>query len=362
MRCNMKSKNLRECKQQFIDLYNYGFSLREIGEMYGVSKASVKKYIVEEIPLRQRGFTDKQKAKIVELYKRGLSVNAVANSLGLHYSNVKYFLSKEFGVVTSGGAKKYEHLANTLRKEYKEGLSANELAIKYGMSRQTVLNYIVEYGDDIRTYSETSRLYELNEDYFDSINKDNAFILGIMFAIGRLNSAVNNYFIDFKVVSERKEVLDAIIKEIYVDGKHTNFNKIDNTLNLRVSSKKMYDRLMDLGISHKESEDKISLNSEIYPYRKEFFDGMFYANFNATSRYVNISVYKEHLDMLIDYMNEIGVLCKNKANSLQIERKDEVIKFINKHNIIGTMLKEKVEELEKEGKEHRWVSVLPFLK
>lgn len=354
----MKIKNLREFKQQFIDLYNYGFSLREIGGMYDVSKASVKKYIVEEIPLRQRGFTDKQKSKIVELYKSGLSVNAVATSLGLHYSNVKYYLSKEFGIVTSGGTKKYEHLANTLRDEYKAGLSTYELAAKYGVSRQTILNYVVECGGGVRTYSETSRLYEINEDYIDTINKDNAFILGIMFAIGRLNSGVNNYFIDLKIVSERKEVLDTVIKAIYVNGEHTSFNKIDNTLSLRVSSKKLYNRLIDLGIAYKESEAIIPLNSEIYPYRKEFFDGIFYANFNATNRYVNVHVYKEHIGMLYDYMTEIGVVGKLRANSVQIERKDEVIKFINKHSIIGRMLKEKVAILEKEGKDHRWNNLI----
>lgn len=128
----MKTKNLRQYKDEFIKLYNEGYSFRKIGEMYGVSKGSVGRYIKEGAELRVKGLTESQRQKAKKLYLEGFTVNAISDKLGSAYSTVKNYLSNEFGIVTNGN-KKYEHLVDNIVKDYENGLNATEISKKYSI-------------------------------------------------------------------------------------------------------------------------------------------------------------------------------------------------------------------------------------
>ncbi len=41
-------------KKEIIDLHNHGFLIREIGEMYGVSRTAIAYYIKGRKPMRER--------------------------------------------------------------------------------------------------------------------------------------------------------------------------------------------------------------------------------------------------------------------------------------------------------------------
>lgn len=258
----MKSKDLRKYKEEFIKLYKEGYSLRKIGELYGVSKTSVKRYVEEGCEIRQKGLTDEQKEKSKELYLEGLTVSAISKEIGCPDATLRRYLSTEFGVVSSTGYKKYEHIKNDIISDYESGLSATEVAKKYKVARQTVMNYVAESKVEARTYSETSRVYDMNEDYFAQIDKHKSWILGLVFAKGRLDSHPGNKFLDISVYESRAEILDAITKELYKNG-CPNLGMVDNTLRLRVSSSKLYDTLNSFGIYNKSDYKKMSLPKEV---------------------------------------------------------------------------------------------------
>lgn len=357
-----KKKDMRKYKNEFVDLYKYGYSLREIATMYDVSKGTISRYVKEEVEI-QRGLTEKQKEKAKELFECGLSVNAISIQLNATYSTVKYYLSKEFGKLTDLD-RKYDHLVDDFKKMYEEGYSANEIGDKYGIHRQTILSYLREEGTYVRSYSESSRLYDLKEDYFDTLDGKKAYILGIIFAIGRLNQAPANQFIDLKIFKDKLEILNTVINAIFV-GDAPCFNMVDNTYCLRVSSTKLYDTVEELGIAHKESGEIREFSERIKPYENEFWEGFFYANVNVNGRFVLISAYREHLPVLCNYLSSKGIQYKlfdNVASHIEIERNSEVIKLVKEHNTIKDKIQEKVIELESKGKKHSWGEVIRYIK
>lgn len=354
----MKKKNLRIYKDEFIKLYKEGHSLRAIASKYNVSKSSIKRYIEEDMEIKPRGLSDKDKEKCKELFLNGYTVSSISKNISINYSTVKRYLTKEFGNVTNG-ERKYEHLIPDIKYLYVNGYSATEISNKLDISRQTVMNYIGEEGIEARTYSETSRVYDLDENIFDEINKENAYILGIIFAKGGIYKAPNTSFIDIRIFKDNVYLLDKIAKFIYTSG-YPKPNLIDNTLSLRISSIKIVERLSELGLHNNITKKSIDhLHKEIIPFKHEFFEGYFTANTSVDRRRISISNSNSTFSLVNDYLtNDLQIVIRQKSNNcIILEKNSEVKKLKDKHKCIEDKILEVVNSTPKD-EYHSWSKIL----
>lgn len=357
----MEKKNMRAFKDEFVKLYKEGYSLRKIGEMYGVSKITVKRYVEEECEIKPRGLTDTQKKKAVELYSNGhYSINQIAKTLNACATTVRRYLTSEFGKLNNSGEKKYEHLRSSIVKDYESGLSATELAEKYGVSRQTALDYTLESGVKIRNYSETSRLFPLREDYFDTLSEKKAYILGILFSEGRLDRHPGCNFIDFSVFRDRKYVMDIIVKELFID-EHPKIELFQNTYKLRISSSKLHDRLNSLGMYNNKEvcNDTELFEPSFKEFEKSFWEGFIFAGISINHRDLFISGHRCHMGALYSYIsNELGIKCKLvQPTSIVIMNKKETKKLIKVYPFIQQFIEEHVKSFDSSVK-HSWGAII----
>ncbi|MBQ3422030.1 MAG: hypothetical protein IJH34_10250, partial [Romboutsia sp.] len=287
-----RKKNCRQFKDEFIKLYKEGMSLRQIALKYEISKNVISNLVKEDMQLRQKSGVEGMEKEFYELYQQGRTINSIANEYNVSYSSVSRLLRKHFNIEKSN--RKYEHLVENFKREYKEGKSLTKIAEKYNVSRQTILDYISEEKVKSRNYSETSRIYSLDEDYFNKINEIKAYQLGIFYAIG---SMYNESTIDLKIINKKSDLIFEAIKGISdKTSKNLNKNKYDNSVCLRLNSKILKGRLDEIGLSKGE----LNINKE---FRKYFFDGYFKGNMKISTEAITINKSKNKYGALIkDYL------------------------------------------------------------
>ena len=339
-------------------MYKEGKSLRAIALQYNVSKTSVKRYIEEDMEIKPRGLSEEDKNKCKELFLNDYTVSAISKNLSLNYSTVKGYLTKEFGNVTNG-ERKYEHLVEDIKNLYINGASSSDISNKLGISKQTVMNYISEEGIKARTYSETSRVYDLDENIFDEINKENAYILGIIFARGGIDKSSSTSFINISIFKDNIYLLDKVARFIYT-CEYPKANLVDNTYSIRISSAKLVERLGELGLRNNITKTcKSYLHKDLLPFKQEFFEGYFTANASVNKKYVHITGNNNTLSFVKEYLiKDLDIVkIQNTNYGITIENNIEVRKLKDRHQCIKDKIINLVNSISSD-EYHSWSSLL----
>lgn len=295
----MKSKNLRELKPEFLRLYNEEKkSIREIARIYNVDKTSISRYIHEDTKPRLRGLTDTQKEMAKTLYEGGHTLRGIAREINSSPSTVKTFLTKEYGEIRTSRKRKYEHLVDFFVNDYNAGLSSWEISKKYNVSPTTVLNYIEENYVKARNYSESSRKYEINENYFDFIDERKSYILGLILGSSCEYTKSSMDFIDIRISKKQNHLIDMILEDIYISDKPFK-NSFRNTITIRVSSRNIVQRILEI---------KKQLISEQIPNELEKFKEYFLQGFIEVSKIdikngACIRIYKNNINFIKNLLN-----------------------------------------------------------
>ena len=148
------------------------------------------------------------------------------------------------------------HFSDNDKKEifrlYEGGSTYSEMARQYGVDRSVITKLLGRNGYAARTMSDIKRKYTLNEDYFDVISENQAYILGLLFADGHNNTSRGEVVLQLEL-SDR-EVLELINLEIgsnrplrtvvLKDPKHAHQSR------LCVASRRMSACLASLGMTH----------------------------------------------------------------------------------------------------------------
>jgi hypothetical protein len=151
------------------------------------------------------------------------------------------------------------HLADNDQKEifrlYEDGSTYSEIARQYDVDRSVVTKLLGRNGYASRPMSDIKRKYTLNEDCFDVISENQAYILGLLFADGSNNTSRGAVVLQLEL-SDR-EVLERVNREIgsnrplrtvvLKDAKHAHQSR------LCVASRKISDRLDSLGMTHNKT-------------------------------------------------------------------------------------------------------------
>lgn len=301
----MAKKSYRHYKEEFINLYKEGMSIRAIADKYDIHKSSVARLIREDIPIRDKSTAYQFKDKIYDLYKKGYGIYQIASlistdELRIRGDAVKRILFKEFDIVIPSNPKNGE-LIPIFIKLYQEGKTLNDIANEYNVSKQTVLNYINLGGLKARDYHESSLKTYLNEEYFDILDNKKAYQLGLIFAMGCVHKENVCVFLDLSITSNKKEFIFKAIEGISDKGyENLEWNHDDSISSIRISSKHMCSKLLEYGLSK-----KIDIPKE---HRTAFFKGFFETNLNITNRNIAFPTKNRYNEDVKFYLlNDIGI-------------------------------------------------------
>ncbi|MFV1457220.1 endonuclease [Bacillus mycoides] len=253
--------------------YESGSSFAEIARRHGVAASTVRRNLKDKVEVRDTATSKEVVEEWYRLYVRGVSKTAIAKQYKVTCSTISRVLEREKGIEReSNGRKEFEHLIPTFKRLYKEGKDLTEISEDTNVSRQTVLNYLRAAGVGTRTYSESQRIYDVREDYFDIIDSERkAYMLGLIFSSGTALDHRNTHSLQITASKRRENVIHEIFGELTDKPKEDVwFSGSENCYKDRIFSKKLYFRLKELGLGLK---DEIRMPDIAKKYLKSFLKG-----------------------------------------------------------------------------------------
>lgn len=153
----------------------------------------------------------------------------------------------------------------------KNGLTYKEIQEKYSINRGVWTYWVKKFN-----LKYDYRHFRCNDFYFDKIDSYNkAYILGFFYADGWLSKEGR---MGFLLHHQDKEVLEFIKKELNIESEISNYNhqsiKRSPQVKLRFSSKRIFNRLLELGFSINKTKTETDLFLKIPElYKKAFIMG-----------------------------------------------------------------------------------------
>lgn len=288
-------------RDEWIRLYNEGMSFRGIGDQYNVNHSVVKRAIKGHVKLRPKSEWDQYADKWYELYvDKGWTKSEIANQHGISISVVSRVLKLK-GIVPDGSRKKHWHLAPKMKELYERGKSLQEIADELNLARQTILNYLNDMNVEIRSYSEAVKTYPLDEDYFDDLNEENTFVLGLLFGVSTLirdQGVIRGVFINTK----KKEIVDYIFQKLNYKQEKEEYYYKNGVVSEELSSKKIVDLLISWGFDNTKNMRPPAFNSHLL---ERFTEGYIYAIFKENQNNISFSADNPQMKNLVkDYLSQ----------------------------------------------------------
>lgn len=256
-------------KDTWVALYENGESFRSIGRKYDVSKATVQRMIGDVIEKRPRSAYDIHREVWTHLYERGDSSVVIGRKYDVEPSIVLGRL-KAWGVpfrsdqnpMYQYGLEERPFIAyvETWKQQYESGMSLREIAdaTPESVSIQTISNYLKEHQTQLRSYEETSRLYDVDINYFDVIDSPmKAYVLGIVFSNGCLVRGLSSLNVRITMRKPKRDFLELLQKELHTNRPiaETVDRRFDvPVLSLTVQNMHMFETLERIGLSDSKSE------------------------------------------------------------------------------------------------------------
>ncbi|MDQ0244408.1 intein/homing endonuclease [Bacillus fengqiuensis] len=223
------------------------------------------------------------------------------------------------------GARDKEELINAIVKLHKEGYSQVDIAKMLKVNRGTISRWNKELGFiTSRSSGEAgkmkSRMYEYNEDYFANIQTSNqAYLIGYILGDGTLVDRKKSKRLVLSLAEEDKQLLYDIAKEFnmteVVKFRKTNAKNEQNKFSLLISSTKLCNDLISLGVTPKKTgnEKWIDFNDEKlqWAFLRGFFDAdghirVYQRNGWLKSR-VGFTGTKEMLESILQFLRSYGI-------------------------------------------------------
>ena len=318
-----KAKNLYVYKDDIVKLYKEGKSIREIATIFEVNKNSISRILKQNTELRPRSTLVGKEDEAYRMYCKGYLPSDICTALNINLSTLARYFARNYNIIINKKAK-HSHLADSFEEDYKNGMSITDISKKYGLNRSIIHNYLCYDNVNMRTYSETSRLYYTDEDYFDVLDSKKAYKLGIILDIGRVYEATNNHIIRLSSKKYPNLILEASADITDKDESCLEMEQKSGVKKMTISSKKIYDKLIEYGINSK----KISIPVK---YIDDFFKGYFEGAATINSKSIYISINKPFSESIESYIeNSLGIIPKKSVSGMFIRSEDSAIKFIKK--------------------------------
>lgn len=190
--------------------------------------------------------------ELINLYDKGYSAKEIGEKLDLDPSTIIKHL-KENGIKIRK-TKVTQGMIDRVCKEYQDGLSQEKVAKNNKTSPVTVRRILKNNGIPIRKQEEWLRHYDLNQEYFDVIDTQNkAYFLGFMYADGNVSKSNNAIQIalqarDLHILESFKRELGCVDKPLYLVERSKKNKNHSDIYGLMIKSEHMHDSLCKLGI------------------------------------------------------------------------------------------------------------------
>ena len=308
--------------EDILKRYDSGESLREIARQYEANhstiRAIIKKYREVRVP---RGRQPEIVEQVYPLFEAGYSVKEIELKLGIPNSTVRTILKRDHGVTFTSeiNPKKYEHLQKNFIEDYQSGLTLAQIGEKYGVNAVTVLNYLNNQQLRGRSYSETGRIYETNEDYFDELTPKKSFQIGMIYAMGRLIKRANGKSIRLHKTKCSEHLIVEALDGITTDINQRLYYNASDIASIDVFSGKLHDLFLNWGFpNHPPQAEGLDIDA--------FWEGLIYANaiFHKTRRWLMIPFESPKLkEFGVEYLENNFKELKNMRRSKRISWSSE---------------------------------------
>ena len=89
-----------------------------------------------------------------------------------------------------------------LVNDYRNGIGLNELSLKYGIHRTSVRGLLKRRGEKLKNFSESRRIYTINDNFFEVLNENSLYVLGFLYADGYHNENRKSIRLSLKETDE----------------------------------------------------------------------------------------------------------------------------------------------------------------
>lgn len=158
--------------------------------------------------------------------------------------------------------------------------STQDIAKILNLSEGTIRHYCC----DNQIKREKNLSYQIYDDYFKTVNKNSAWILGFILADGNIQKDRN--CLDINIHSKDREIVDFIKSELKTSS--TVKNRSKNQVRLTVYSKEIKDDLAKFGIIPAKTGKEIFPKLIPHQYKWDFIRGVFDGDGCATRDQINI--------------------------------------------------------------------------
>ena len=254
----MKIRDILENNRlDIISKYENGVSTNKLAKEYNCNPGSIYFFLkankVEVKKNPNRNMIVNNGEEVIRLYNDGLSSRDIAKKLGVTKTSIlRYLISKGIDTSVNYTCKNKPHLTefkDQVIQDYLDGMGHGEIARKYGYNQSAVTALLHKNNIEIRDFR-----IDVDEDFFSIIDtEEKAYVLGWLYADGNVNKNTWRIQIaDLDILEKIKELVKykGEIADVQPPKKFPH-RKVQYTIN--VCRKKMVDDLARLGVVPKKS-------------------------------------------------------------------------------------------------------------
>lgn len=267
--------------------------------------------------------------QLIADYESGMSYDSLCKKYHHKFTTIKKILKENNIDTTDRDRKKYitdknisSDIIDSLITDYCSGLSLNKVASIYKLSVQKVRTILKQNNIAIRPV--LNKKYYLNENYFDILTHNGAYIIGF-FAADGWNKKKDN-MLELTLSEKDSDILEAIREEIGLtrEIKHFSDNNGFQKASLTFSSKKIKSIFEQYGVTSNKTFSLKSLPNIPKEFLPDYIRGYADGDGCISNKYWSIcSVNRSFLEDIINFLyNEFGI---DKVNIYEDKRREHTL-------------------------------------
>lgn len=235
------------------ELISKNLSTHELAIKYNVSNDSIRRFLhTNNIEFRISKLHGKDE-EIINLYIKGDSLSVLAKRFSASKQGISYILKKH-NIPTRSAESSVKDYTTQIISQYKEGDSSSIIGDSLNVGPEIIRRVLIQNDVDRREHTDSSRIYTLNENFFDNIDSSNkAYFLGFLYADG--NVSKENNTIRLRLAEKDKYILDKLNiiigsnRPLYYRPEHIADDYLcQPSYELNISSKHMKEQVIKLGL------------------------------------------------------------------------------------------------------------------
>jgi len=142
----MKKVVTKEMADEFVKLYEQGYSTRQIAKIYGLEKTTISRWLKKQgVELRVKktfNVTEDMANEFIKLYTQGLSTHEIARRFNISQSTVHKHLKEKRPDLLRSNQKVTKEMEKCFIELFKKGNHPSEIAERYDLVEETVRRYL----------------------------------------------------------------------------------------------------------------------------------------------------------------------------------------------------------------------------